>query len=64
MTNETENEDPIDDSTHWVGRLPVSGINGDKHTNQRDTGGKSKPNNSSKESPVAKGKTPKHLQSD
>ena len=64
MTNETESEDPFDDCTHWIGRLPLSCINGDQHTNQRDNGGKSKPNNSSKESSVAKGKAPKHLQFD
>lgn len=61
MTNDTESENPFDDSSHWVGRLPLSDINGDEHTDQRDTGGKSKPNNSSKKPSVAKGETPKHM---
>ena len=66
MTNETKNQsdDPMDDSTHWVGRLPVSHNNGEQHTDQRNTGREPEPNSSRKKPPEEKGKAPKPMRSD
>lgn len=56
MSGDKDEDDPIDDTTHWVGNLPKAGVDSDKCSTECDTGGPQQPDIQRKEPPVAEGR--------
>jgi acetyl-CoA carboxylase carboxyltransferase component len=63
MTEENDNE-PFDDVTNWVGFLPKTSRDNPKHTTERDTRRKDKPDVQRKELPETARQQDKPSQAD
>jgi hypothetical protein len=51
-----EDDDPIDDVSHWVGQLPKQNTYIPERTAERDTGRRQQPDVQRKKPPVAEGR--------
>lgn len=56
MTDEAEDDDPHDESTHWIGKIHQEGSDSDKRDSERDTRRKQQPNVQRKKPPMAEGR--------
>lgn len=54
MTDEAEDDDPHDESTHWLGQIHQKSSDSDKRDSERDIRGKQQPNVQRKEPPMEK----------
>ena len=54
MTHETEDDDPHDESTHWIGKIHQESSDSDKRDSERDTRRKQQPNVQRKKPPMEK----------
>ena len=57
MIDEQQEDDPHDDVTNWVGKLPIQSSDSSERSTERDTGRSVQPNVQRKEPPVETGRT-------
>lgn len=56
MTHEADEDDPHDESTHWIGQIPKEDTDSNERTDKRSTRRSEQPNIQRKKLPVAKRK--------
>ena len=56
MTHEADEDDPHDESTHWIGKIPEKNTDSNERTDKRSTRRSKQSNVQRKKLPVAKGK--------
>ena len=56
MTDETDQDDPHDESTHWVGKIFKESTDSNERDSERDTRRKQQPNVQRKKPPMEKGR--------
>jgi hypothetical protein len=54
LTHEADDDDPHDESTHWVGKIHQESSDSDKRDSERDTRREQQPNVQRKKPPMEK----------